>query len=117
MHLEYDRLSKVSQVTFPPQPRWITKRFPTLQPSSRTPGLNANQQGGTVGEELRNLIRRWREEADELRARYGDERTARLCEAHAQELEKALEGRLVAEPFDAEAIAAEIVMRIRRSGD
>ena len=64
--------------------------------------------------ELRALIRRWRDEADELRARYGDEPAARLCEAHARELERALQGRTDAEPFDARAIAAEIVLRIRR---
>lgn len=68
-------------------------------------------------DDLRALIRRWRKEADRHRSRYGDERLARLCEAHAQELEEALEGRAAGEPFDAEAIAAEIVMRIRRSED
>lgn len=65
-------------------------------------------------DELRALIRRWQKEASRLRARYGDERVARLCEAHAQELEDVLEGRSTGEPFDAEAIAAEIVLRIRR---
>ena len=38
---------------------------------------------------LAGLVRRWREEAREVRQRYGDERSACLCEVHAQELETA----------------------------
>lgn len=65
---------------------------------------------------LRELASRWRREAERLRERYGDEQAARLCETHARELEDVLEGDAPGEPFDAEAIAAEIVRRIRRGG-
>lgn len=43
-----------------------------------------------VGAPLAALARRWRCEAADLRARYGDERLARLCEVHAGELERAM---------------------------
>lgn len=36
------------------------------------------------------LIQAWREEAERLRERYGDERLAKICETHARELEAAL---------------------------
>ena len=38
---------------------------------------------------LREAASRWRREAADLRTRYGDERLARLCEVHANELELA----------------------------
>ena len=39
---------------------------------------------------VHELIESWRSEAEHLRERYSDERLARACEAHAQELEAAL---------------------------
>lgn len=41
-------------------------------------------------ETLRELLDAWRAEAEMLRGRYGDERGARLCEVHADELEARL---------------------------
>lgn len=63
-----------------------------------------------MAQSLRELANRWRCEADELRERYGDERSARLCENHARELEEAVRGD--GDPFDAREIAAEIVSRV-----
>lgn len=39
-----------------------------------------------------DLVTSWREEAARLRARYGDDRLAQLCETHAAELETAIIG-------------------------
>lgn len=40
--------------------------------------------------QLLDIAARWREEGDHLRTRYNDEPKARLCEVHAEELERAL---------------------------
>lgn len=47
-----------------------------------------------MSQALNALAKGWREEAENLRARYGDDRLASLCEAHAGELESLLKAEL-----------------------
>lgn len=46
---------------------------------------------------LRDLVGEWRAEASRLRDRYAEEHLAKLCEAHADELEAALRAEADAE--------------------
>lgn len=43
-----------------------------------------------MSDQLLTVARAWREEAERIRHRYTDDRLARLCEVHAEELETAL---------------------------
>lgn len=47
----------------------------------------------SVEDPVRALVRTWSDEASVLRTRYGDHRLAALAEAHAVDLQKALESR------------------------
>lgn len=55
---------------------------------------------------LSQLAKTWREEAERVRQRYGKESLARLCEAHADELEEAVR-RLEEEELTIEQAAKE----------
>lgn len=47
-----------------------------------------------MSQALNALAKDWRQEAEDLRSRYGDDRLATLCEAHAGELESLLKTQL-----------------------